>query len=88
MLLKRSFILIALCLLVISHVHAQQDASSPAANENAEEELQKEALEKVEAEKIKAEQNKTVSKAKPPEEVFKPTEEISEDSPVPFPVDI
>jgi len=60
MLLKRSFILIALCLLVISHVHAQQDASSPAANENAEEELQKEALEKVEAEKIKAEQNKTV----------------------------
>ncbi len=25
---------------------------------------------------------------KPPREVFKPTEEISEDSPVPFPVDI
>lgn len=42
-----------------------------------------------------ADQNKTsskvvkpVSKAKPPKKVFKPTEEISEDSPVPFPVDI
>jgi hypothetical protein len=29
-----------------------------------------------------------VSKTKPPKEVFKPTEEISEDLPVPFPVDI
>ena len=87
MLLKRSFILIALYLVVMGSVHAQQDANSPAANENAEEELQKEALEKAEAEKIKAEQNKTVSN-KPPEEVFKPSEEISEDSPVPFPVDI
>ena len=27
-------------------------------------------------------------KSKPPKEVFKPTEEISEDLPVPFPVDI
>jgi len=30
----------------------------------------------------------TQSKPKPAERVFKPSEEISEDSPVPFPVDI
>lgn len=33
-------------------------------------------------------ETKPVSKAKPTKKVFKPTEEISEDSPVPFPVDI
>jgi len=31
---------------------------------------------------------KSNSKPKPKEKVFKPSEEISEDSPVPFPVDI
>lgn len=36
---------------------------------------------------IDEQKNKT-SNSKPTEKVFKPSEEISEDSPVPFPVDI
>ncbi len=36
----------------------------------------------------KQEQEKERSKPKSPKKVFKPTEEISEDLPVPFPVDI
>ena len=36
----------------------------------------------------KQEQEKERSKPKTPKKVFKPTEEISEDLPVPFPVDI
>lgn len=48
------------------------------------EKLEKEAQKKAEQAKLK----EVASKAKPPKEVFKPTEEISEDSPVPFPVDI
>ncbi len=36
----------------------------------------------------KTEAKKPASKPKPPRKVFNPTEEISEDSPVPFPVDI
>ena len=36
----------------------------------------------------KQEQEKEGSKPKSPKKVFKPTEEISEDLPVPFPVDI
>lgn len=39
------------------------------------------------AESTNAETTKT-SKAKPEQKVFKPSEEISEDRPVPFPVDI
>ena len=103
MLLQRSLIIIAICLGGIGLSHSQS-APSPASSDPQElseadpksldeeqqkkiqqqaQELKKEALEKAEA------QNKEqVSKTKPPKEVFKPTEEISEDSPVPFPVDI
>jgi hypothetical protein len=45
---------------------------------------QQKKLEEQEQQKKKAAANKS----KPPKAVFKPTEEISEDSPVPFPVDI
>ncbi len=43
---------------------------------------------KLESEDKKKRADAPVSKNKPPKEVFNPTEEISEDSPVPFPVDI
>ena len=44
---------------------------------------------KAEQEKLeKQQQEQQSSKPKEPRKVFKPTEEISEDSPVPFPVDI
>ena len=44
---------------------------------------------KAEQEKLeKQQQEQQSSKPKEPRKVFKPTEEISEDSPVPFPVDL
>jgi len=43
---------------------------------------------KKEMPKAKAKDELEKSNRKPPKKVFKPTEEISEDLPVPFPVDI
>ena len=101
MLLKRPLILMSIVLtslaqggLIVSHAQeASTDDStvSQTTDENDAEPLTEEAQKKAQELKQKAEKKRKeeqVSKAKPPKEVFKPTEEISEDSPVPFPVDI
>lgn len=101
MLLKRSLMLLVITLVGLGFSYAQEvptDASTqqkPLTDEEQkaqvleqkaleQEKLEKEAQKKAEQAKLK----EVASKAKPPKEVFKPTEEISEDSPVPFPVDI
>lgn len=62
-------------------------AGEPKSDQNAEDLKQKEAQEALkEAEEQRKKEE--ASKAKQPRKVFKPTEEISEDTPVPFPVDI
>jgi len=92
MLLKRVLISIAIFSAVESVSYAQQapTADSTAPKELSEEERKKaEALEEEAREKAKQQREKEeASKTKAPKKVFKPTEEISEDSPVPFPVDI
>lgn len=73
-------------------LHAQipssaQNSEAIDPNLSAEEKKKIEDFQKQQAEALKKEAAKK-SNTKPPKKVFKPTEEISEDRPVPFPVDI
>jgi hypothetical protein len=98
--LKHNLILLLVCCSSVSIVYSQDSttdqASSVAAQEPSRTATQREADEgdpndqsesQAEQEVPQPKQQKE-SKTKPPKQVFKPTEEISEDSPVPFPVDI
>ena len=68
----------------VDHVHAQSD-SEPELSGRAEEAVdESQSQQRQEPKPQEAEKSNT----KPPKKVFKPTEEISEDRPVPFPVDI
>ncbi len=74
---------------IASHAQVGSETDSDVTKEledaqELKEKAEKEALKQAEQQRKKEE----ASKPKPPKEVFKPTEEISEDSPVPFPIDI
>ncbi len=84
-------------------VYAQDSDSEPASEELNEDEARAKAIKELEdlkraedekkrqqaeAREQQQKQEQERSKPKTPKKVFKPTEEISEDLPVPFPVDI
>jgi len=92
---KSIFLLLLLLFFATPEAYAQQSpAPDPANEKELSEEERKKVEEKEALEKNKPQpnsqtaKNEDASKTKPPKKVFKPTEEISEDSPVPFPVDI
>ncbi len=92
---KIIFLLLLLLFLAMSGAQAQQaPAPDPANDIELSEEERKKAEDEDAIEKGKQQpdsqtaKNEDASKTTPPKKVFKPTEEISEDSPVPFPVDI
>lgn len=80
--MNRSF-RIALCFLCLScwPLHQTLAQTNGASSSGSNQEAAKPAQQESSAEKEKREQDR-------PKKVFKPSEEISEDSPVPFPVDI
>jgi len=95
MLVNRLLMLILVCLASVNISYAQQtpEANSDEQRQTQDQEkerLEKEAAEKAAQKKAAEQQAKKEETRKPktPRKVFKPTEEISEDSPVPFPVDI
>ena len=65
-----------------------QDGQPPSGAESADEQDQTDPPAQKAPPPPKPEAKRDAGKSKPDEEVFKPTEEISEDLPVPFPVDI
>lgn len=64
-----------------------QTLPSPDASSQAEKNQSEDVVNDKEKE-VDASKKPPVSKAKPPKKIFTPSEEISEDSPAPFPVDI
>jgi hypothetical protein len=78
------FFIVPLTLLFMASVWAQSEAPKEL-DRQLEQQQEAEALAETDEPVINAPKS---SKTKPPKKTFKPSEEISEDSPVPFPVDI
>jgi hypothetical protein len=97
MLSTRSLILFLVCYGYLSVADSQDDAIDNATAEQQDSQKvedraldsdQKEPQDDGSDKSEEQQKTKEVVKKKPPKQVFKPTEEISEDKPVPFPVDI
>lgn len=76
-------VLIIVCVTFFDQAYAQ--SSEPEQEKNTQEGSQARTDNN---EKQSSEKNNTAAVKKAPDKTFRPTEEISEDSPVPFPVDI
>jgi len=89
--MNRIFILIALWLAMVSHssqlIAQTAEGGSASAKSDAEQKAEAERRIK-EQEELEQKLKDQASKTNGGGEVFKPTEEISEDSPAPFPIDI